>query len=350
MPLRTYLHVGLYKTGTTALQQHFFPFLSGNYHIGLLPGPHPWRDDETELAIRSIVNARRLSYDPSAAARPLRRHLLEADGQNCTLAGISYENFPAAKADPVNALERIAEILGADTRILLVVRRPMDWLRSAYSQQLRARSLTLTFGDWVLYEALRGMDQGVLQNLLFYRYYRALTRVFSSANVLVLPYCMLHENPALFVHQIAAHMGTTVPSRDVPRVNVSPAVQDLELLRQVNMRFRRWDGLPAEDAGLYDNRWRIHEFYARLDIEIPRPIRISLEHDVLAAQALADARAAAGDPPPMSWCLPPAALKILAPIITDEVLGLEEATGLPLRAYGYTEWSIDRSSNAPAAR
>lgn len=141
------LHIGPYKTGTTAIQRSLHQHRADlSAHGVLYPGSSPRQRRASWAAVgRSPRGA-----EPVAMAA-WRRMLREVEGASTQRVVVSSEDFTSA---PPEAVQGIVEDLGADRVHVLMVIRPLEKLfPSSWQQRVKSARETLTFEEW-LHEVL----------------------------------------------------------------------------------------------------------------------------------------------------------------------------------------------------
>ncbi len=137
-------HLGLDKTGTTTLQRHLFARHPEVYFLGKSAGPgraYPaGRDPNVDQFHRLVLEPRSAGTDNARAKRLLDRVMDRVEPSHRAVVG-SWEGV-AQGARPHRI--KVAEALRAvapESRILLVLRNPIDHLPSKYLQDLRGTLL-----------------------------------------------------------------------------------------------------------------------------------------------------------------------------------------------------------------
>lgn len=141
------LHIGPYKTGTTAIQRSLHQHRADLAAHGVVyPGSSPRQRRASWAAVgRSPRGAEPVAM---AAWRRMLREVEEASAQRVV---VSSEDFTSA---PPEAVQGIVQDLGADRVHVLMVVRPLDkLLPSSWQQRVKSARETLTFEDW-LHEVL----------------------------------------------------------------------------------------------------------------------------------------------------------------------------------------------------
>lgn len=140
-----YIHIGLGKTGTSALQRGIFQVLKDNNYI---------RDYNHE----EIVRLSRKYIDISLTSEEKETLLSYASNMNQDL--ISFEGL--VHWNPVKweeAADKNLEVFGSDAFVILTLRSPKDYLRSLYQQQIHEGNILQPEEFFVsdeIYSSLKG--------------------------------------------------------------------------------------------------------------------------------------------------------------------------------------------------
>jgi hypothetical protein len=137
------LHIGPYKTGTTAIQRSLHQHRADlSAHGVVYPGSSP---RQRRASWAAVGRSPRGAAPVGVAA--WRRMLREVEGTPTQRVVVSSEDFTSA---PPEAVRSIVEDLGADRVHVLMVIRPLEkLLPSSWQQRVKSARETLTFEDWV---------------------------------------------------------------------------------------------------------------------------------------------------------------------------------------------------------
>ncbi len=228
---RLYLHLGLPKTATTYLQRHIFSEFTGVNYLGRFDG---LRDFDPFIK----VFANYFHFYP-------KQELLQGYGNvDRVIADTAQKLFPEDTDTPLfisdegltfrffdafdkqwygrsamcseNFFERLdwyARHGAYELRLILVLRKQVDWLPSFYAEkfmQLRKSPATAAFDNFIEFALGKGYYMHGMNNL-DYQYLSGLMDRFDSSAVCFVPYERLRTDPDGFVAQIAEFMGAGLP-------------------------------------------------------------------------------------------------------------------------------------------
>lgn len=228
------VHVGYPKCGSTLLQRHVFPQLDDVRHIAFQGEPELYQ----ALALRTFPAGEaerkavlsRFGDEVLAADRPT---LISAEHfimpAECFR---SLEGHPLHHLDGMTILEQIAA-LPISVRVLILVRRQDDWLRSWYQERIK-RYETRAFADFVLATE----NQILLEALAYDRTINILEDKFGSGSVHVVPFELLKLDSASFWRSIGALLPSAAAPADLPIVRMSMRRETIFLRRQSNRLLR----------------------------------------------------------------------------------------------------------------
>jgi hypothetical protein len=195
-----YLHLGMPKTGTTFLQNRFFPHLKGvgyqDKDIGELVNrviySNPILIDLNSIREEANVLVSRINEDRVLISHErLFGDMLRNYQDNVYLTGCLKVIFPKAK-------------------LIVVIRRQDDLVESIYKQSLQSFSYqrlnsflnyrNKTFSDALDQHGLPNID---VKQIDLYSYVKNYVEHFGSDNVTVLPYELLRRDQPAFLKQLA---------------------------------------------------------------------------------------------------------------------------------------------------
>jgi len=227
------LHVGMFKTGSTTLQQEVFPRLAD---LNVVGRKHPGErlDSPLSLAMESLWlgGYRRGELRSLLEERTTDRRMLVSE--EVWTSPVRHETF----ANLTRTADRLAAEV-PEAKVLLMVRRPADLLVSCYSQYVTAGG-TLTWGQFVSRWDLHAFDVEAIVRLYLDR--------FASVEVLAFEDM---ASPLAFAEQLVRALGTSADVRQVAEwcsrrhnVGLSPLAGYSQLLANRSIRASYWNPDP----------------------------------------------------------------------------------------------------------
>ncbi len=190
------IHIGYNKTGSTWLQEEFFPLQELGFHLLL-------EMEDRKQILRYIVKEHALYYDAGRVLSYYQNRVKESGDLLPVLSAERFSGDPHSGGyDSVQIANRLKGLF-PDARILIVTREQRSMLLSTYTQYVRAggtRSLRAYVNP-----AERGSRRVPQFDFRFFdyaplvAYYRCL---FGEDRVMVLPYEWFKEKPEYFLAKI----------------------------------------------------------------------------------------------------------------------------------------------------
>jgi len=216
--MKCILHLGLPKTATTSLQKNVFPHLPGvKLSVRETNGP--------AVALQNVryvaADVAKLGQDESWYLTKLRQRFEMSSGDESQFHTmvVSNESVIGPHPDGHAAIIQRVKAICADARVLLVLREPMDFLKSMYRQELenyvsricsgiQAPVPIRDFNSFVT-QALAG---GVKNHLAYLHHKEIVDSLYSNfgkPNVLILDYSLLMDSESKFLSEILGFVGVT---------------------------------------------------------------------------------------------------------------------------------------------
>jgi hypothetical protein len=123
-----------------------------------------------------------------------------------------------------------------NAKIILVIRRKKDWLKSLYNHycRVKTRNNIDSFEKW----KKNVFDE---EDLEFEKYIDCLEKLFSS--VLVLHYEDLRDDPDKFIAKICDFIGVKTPDYTIEQTNRTPSQNAIKIINKLN-RLSKKKGVP----------------------------------------------------------------------------------------------------------
>jgi hypothetical protein len=241
--LQPTIHIGYHRTGSTFLQERVFPLLPVNRLI--------------KPELDGLFGSAR--FDPSELRADLRRQA-ELDPDRPTVISSELlsgtpEGGPAERR--LQTADRLHAAFGS-AKILVVIRRQVDYVLSIYAYRVLLRGLDSRSLDRYLADHAPSLLPALQYDTLVQRY----IDLFGRDRVLVLPFELLAAESAGFIDAIARFIGVDPPAIPNRRVNESTRnAMVVAINRVLNLPLDRSLG------ALKRNHTIAHETY----LEIARP-------------------------------------------------------------------------------
>lgn len=146
--VRVILHVGMHKTGTSALQNSLYAHRDALLKAGILYPTAGLNLDSPQAGYRHLLLRRSLEQEgaQSFAIKQLRQEIANS---SCHTVVLSYEGF----FTPATDVSHLREALhGFDTTVLLYLRHPVDYLESKYREWIRLLSYAGEIEDFLSWQ------------------------------------------------------------------------------------------------------------------------------------------------------------------------------------------------------
>ena len=216
------IHVGFAKTATTTLQLQVLArhpglvYVAGSDRGGANGGAVAMIKLRTALRLPDgagfDLEARRRRHAEEVAPLALSGKPLLLSDEDFSFQGALDDGLEAQRVvSRVAKAERLRAVVGP-AQVVLVVRQPLDWVRSLYLQKLRGygkkyRRIAL-FGDWLAAHWERRDELAShVSNLRYFELANAYAELFGRENVAVLAYEQLVAEPDVFMAAFARHAG-----------------------------------------------------------------------------------------------------------------------------------------------
>lgn len=268
--MRPLLHIGYHKTGTTFLQRRFFNDKSSG--LTLAAGPPRTR---VPMLDRNFIDVNPFEFDPFTARQTLEPAIKNARNRGL-IPVISHERFSGSPFSGGYDSKEMADRLAAvfpEAQVLAVIREQVSMLLSLYKLYVRQGG-AMPLHQFVDSESGRIRVPGFRFDFLeYHRLIGYYSELFSPENVLVLPYEMLRDTPALFFERIGEFLGSRISPLEPGSENVSASALALSLKRQINRHFIRDNLNPAPAFTPRFSNAELMRGFFKLDYKLPSGLR-----------------------------------------------------------------------------
>ncbi|MBI4342463.1 MAG: hypothetical protein HY599_03740 [Candidatus Omnitrophica bacterium] len=274
--MHKYAHVGYPKAASTWLQVFLFPRHPDLCHLGRHTGDEI-PDVDLRIALwNDLITRPPLLYQPDEVAGTFNRLFARAAETGATACGISQEVLTLSMIGSVDITERARRLraaMGEDTRIIIVIRNQLDWIRSVFCGLLREGGMPLGLDEFLFYFYYQ-QDQSPFCTLFYDDMYGLYVDLFGAENVHIVPFELIKQDARRFAAEICGAIGVR-PLAEVPNqsINERPSPKALTACLEYNRNntfyfganhFRRPMGFAAEPIftkrlGVDPPRWMVEE-------------------------------------------------------------------------------------------
>lgn len=237
---KLYLHLGLHKTGTTSLQETFFPFVCGKQYL-----KRDTQHEETlyrkimEFCSFPVMNIDKLELAQADLTLALKHNdvILSEEWLTSDYSGLF--RFNGARWQ--EKLKRLSQLVqGFSYTILIVFRDPIQALPSYYAEfQKDSRNAKEigSFADFIESNSSRAYDYSTTINVL--------SKMFNRKWVTVLKYEDLKNHPEIFYQALAEWLSIEPKSVAVGHLHTNRASGSSIEVIQANLSVRLLSRMAA---------------------------------------------------------------------------------------------------------
>jgi hypothetical protein len=333
MALNSILHIGMPKCMSTSIQAWLRTAESVTF-MGIGPSKHV--DPEVlHVFQRQIVATPAMFYNKEIVARVFDNWISQAVQRDSKLFALSDESIPYPLAygrggtSYIERLERLRDAMPRDTSVLMITRRPKDYLRSAYKHRVTMNGMTLSFEEYVKRLLLLG-DTYFLSTVKFFQYAREAERIFGNIRVVAMEDVEDDVDTLLSVFKnLGARGGPTLP-----RENIGMSNEAVDKFRTLQVAFG--NSLDDDDFNVMSPATR------RVCAINPAYFGTVLAQALAKEQMLASLRNLAGQiptaTPKISFDLSDESRRLLKEYVASSNTGLKAQYGIDIDAYNYNEF------------
>lgn len=265
--MKKVIHIGLPKCASTSLQIDFFAKHPEIYFLGA--GCNNNALGFADSAVRDFVEielrfSKKAFYKPEKYHRSFQEHFLSAEkNKKIKTVLLSSESFSfnyLGEIDTYTKAQRLSEMFGQDTVILMVVRNQKELLRALYKEHIRQGYAGdfKDFMDYTIYHRYKNW----FYDFDFLKILETYSAFFKRENIMVLCYEELKSDSASFLRKIASALSVSEHIKNLAEINVGFSDNQLSIQRELNKRCR---------AGVSNNAFRpshlnrFQDFFADTD-------------------------------------------------------------------------------------
>ncbi len=333
MALNSILHIGMPKCMSTSIQA-WLRTAKCVHFMGI--GPSPYVDPEVLYIFqRQIMATPQMFYNKASVARVFDTAITKAVEAGAKLFALSDETIPYPQSHGrsdtsyTERLERLHEMMPNNTSVLMITRRPEDYLKSAYKHRVTMNGMTLNFEEYVKRLLLLG-DTNFLSTTKFFHYAQEAERIFGKIHVIPMEEMEDGENTVLtFLENLGAQ---GVPS--LPRENPGMSNDAFEKFRTLHAPYG--NTLADDDFNVLSPATR------RMCALNPDYYGSALAPVYAKEQMLGSLRELAGQvpstAPKMRFTLSDESRRLLKEYVANSNAGLKARYGIDVDTYNYNEF------------
>ncbi len=220
-----YIHIGYPKSASSMLQSYFFPFLK---NINYVKEPELY----DALLLRKFPNGEKQReiklYDFNKRLSDNEIYLIS--NEHFSMPS-SWLNPDVKKFNSRNQISRLIKKYFPDAKILLIIRRQLDWIESWYQERVKRNEKRniedLVSSSFFKKEIIKYLDYNLTTN----HYYK----LFGKENIKIIPMEIIKDNPQEFSNEITDFLRIKkVKKIFFPVVKNSQSYFLTELKRKIN--------------------------------------------------------------------------------------------------------------------
>ena len=261
-----WVHLGVAKGASSALQQYYFAVHSEILSLGLggYGNSISWSSNALQMAMEVELRCTASHlYNDSDVERVFREEVERLSKPSHKRVGFSYENLSCTLGHDVSLVEkatRLRTLLGSNTKVLYVVREQKAFLRSLY-KELLLWGLNVRYEEFI--ERLVYTNfQGIISDLQYAEILHVYQELFGQSNVRVVSFEQVIQNTEDTLQQISRFLGVSDCIHSLPKVHKGLTNIQAQWLLERNQshihdfgrdRFAIWHGQRLDEYSL--QRW-----------------------------------------------------------------------------------------------
>lgn len=331
-----YIHIGFPKCASTSLQKHLFSKHRELYHLGASAGgtAAPYLTPQIRTAIEYELRfAKDSVYDRQSTKRIFEEQFLTAVDSGKKAIGISSESISFTMHHDIDVsqkAERLLEIFGKNTKIIILIREQWSLLKSLYREYV-VGGLHLTFEKFIQ-SIYINQGRSCLFDLNFHTTLELYRKLFSVANVHIVPFEALKLNECELLSNIQSFLEVSTQITHLEKENEKYGDRLIESIRRLNGATR-----PNHARSLIEpiGAFRYPDlFEEKLGIPIPAQI-LEDQHYIDSISDLANPNVLPYATEKANYAADELTTIKLNNLFCDWNQKLQSATQLPLRELGY---------------
>tara|TARA_B100001123_G_C15279077_1_gene1013307 strand:- start:953 stop:1936 length:984 start_codon:yes stop_codon:yes gene_type:complete len=251
------LHIGFPKTGTTTLQNNFFPKHPEIHCLG-----KPFSSYRVEQAVTRDLFNQRLDFSIDEAKDVIVEEMAKIrNDQKVNL--LSYEGFTSLledyKPEQPHLVDRLFDIFGVGSKVVIVIRNQKNFFNSIYMDTVLAGSY-ISFPHFAQF-FINNISRTFMQTIKYVPLIKYYCKVFGEENVWVTCYESMLEDAISFLDEFCRFVGVSSLRVNLPFENISLGRMAINLRRILN-RIIKFDYgrppfyMPINLRGESKKNWR----------------------------------------------------------------------------------------------
>tara|TARA_R110001583_G_scaffold192940_1_gene360216 strand:+ start:10460 stop:11422 length:963 start_codon:yes stop_codon:yes gene_type:complete len=181
------------------------------FFLGRRPGDKIISDEIRTLFWSTFLDAREFAYEQSNTKSLLAPYLRLAEDAEKQAIGLSLEQLlhpHIGRIELGERAKRLYDFMGANTKIIIVIREQEAWIKSYYSNLVSEIGVTVTFEEFKNY-FFAEKDISPLSTLYYDRVYDVYSELFGYDNVKVVPMESIKNSVSEFSNEILRFIGVS---------------------------------------------------------------------------------------------------------------------------------------------
>lgn len=236
--LKRYIHIGYPKCASTSLQYDFFWKHRQTLHLGAGVGEYVgYIDEDITLAMEvDLRYARNRMYDEEKVKASFQKYFDEAEhNEKYFSVGCSSEHLAFTYSNDIDndiKAQRLLDIFGPETEILIILRNQEELLRALYGEHIR-EGYNGTFQDFMAF-TWEFQDRNWFGDFFFHQTVELYQQLFSAKRVHVVPFEVLKHSQEEFFKRLSKAVGVEYYPITFDKHNERMPPSALEYMRGLN--------------------------------------------------------------------------------------------------------------------
>ena len=289
--MKKFVHMGMPKTLSSALQEGFFYQHESIHFLGVGVGSLiDYVNDSLNVTFETLIpyaSEAHYQRNKKDAIQSVQKEINFAVKNGKSWVGVSSEwlgfNFTPEMADAELKIKRLSEVMGTDAHVILVSRNNTAFLRSLYGELVKV-GLSLSFQQYCSY-LWAFQDRSSLNDFLYDIHYERLLRYFKKENI----HFVILENfrdaegnlkkkkgKVALIEYLCNTLDLIYPSNfELPKVNPSLDEHELYQKLELNKKYRHdFGNLIFEPSNVHRSRKYLETVGAASDMDFFADVKV----------------------------------------------------------------------------